>query len=89
MIELWKAILDFADARGEVDGQGNSGEFHDYANEATALRHYWKSLEELRFAFHKQTGFLPVFVDQRGVHLDGSGYLFSENEYDGHWTFEK
>lgn len=88
MITLWTAILDFAEARGGVDGEGNSGAFFNAKDAAKTEKYYYNSLKTLRLEFQKVTGFLPVWVEHSGEYKAGNGHMMTSAGWDGHWTFE-
>ena len=62
-LNLWIAILAFAAAVGEVQGEGNSGEFHNALYAAEAKKDLTSATQNLVTLFHKATGWLPEFKD--------------------------
>lgn len=88
MIELWKAILAYADSVGATEGEGNSGEFHNPKDAAQNEKQLARDLKKLRLEFQKVTGFLPVWklydprYDKRSKGTEEEGWL-------GFWYFEK
>lgn len=60
---LWASIVAFAAAVGEVQGEGNSGEFHNDLYAAEAKKDLTSATQNLVTLFHKATGWLPEFKD--------------------------
>ena len=66
---LWKAIVKYANAHGEVEGHGNSGEFHNSNQHEKLQKEEDEALTKLRFEFFNLTDFMPHQND------DGDWYL--------------
>jgi len=61
--KFWQRILDYADATGELLGEGNSGEFHDPKEYAEIKKDYECAERELTFIFKDITGYMPIYND--------------------------
>ena len=58
--ELWDCITAYADAVGEVHGEGNSGEFHDAKQAVKLEKAMGESQDDLIESFTRLTGWKPV-----------------------------
>lgn len=66
---LWKHILEYAIACQDLGGEGNSGEFHDAADEKFLEEQCEEKFYALREAFIDATGFQPVIVHNGDVYM--------------------
>lgn len=94
VIVFWYAIVEYAEAIGEIYGEGNSGEFSDEA-EATSLAHKGDhALKVLVMEFAKNTGWKPVWfvveIEKQWVadKKIGADVYSGEDWFDGYWKFE-
>jgi len=61
--KLWNAIEDYADATGEVQGEGNSGEFSTNEGAADASKGLNLATSRLVATFANLTGWVPKYFD--------------------------
>lgn len=61
--KLWSAIEDYADATGEVQGEGNSGEFSTNEGAADASKSLNLATSRLIATFANLTGWVPTYSD--------------------------
>lgn len=57
---LWGAIIEYGEAEYEIGGEGNSGEFHDRAEQKKLERLYKEKMQALCRIFSETTRWTPV-----------------------------
>jgi hypothetical protein len=94
VIVFWYTIIDYANAVGDICGEGNSGEFHD-ESEAFSFEHKGAhALKVLAIEFAKNTGWKPVWVkveEEKQWVADkkiGVDTYSGKEWFDGYWKFE-
>jgi hypothetical protein len=76
-IKLWDSIDALIDAKVELAGEGNSGEFHNDEEEEKLVAEADNAFEALIETFYQATGFYPFWDDDfrpsRNPHINGEG----------------
>ena len=60
--KLWRAIENYSDAKSELSGEGNSGEFHNAIEANQMQKEVVEATKRLIYIFAKITGWKPVLV---------------------------